>query len=286
VLKLNDSKASCLIDLTGAYGATLEGLCLDGAGRLGQNIHGVMVDKPDYGKEEDAWRIENCRVSSFSGHGVYLNRIWCFSIRHSMIAYNKGNGIRIRGWDGFIIDNWLSGNGSAGYGAYEENASVTMTGNRIEWNATAGIEIQAGNHYNITGNYVDRSGGPGIKLVGRGQSSCKVISITGNVVYRSGAPNWGTSEGPNSSQFYFDNVEGLTCTSNTANAGRDDGGKGAWSPRFGIVCHKLSDSIVKDNALWRGALETLVLDQGEHGENAIIRDNVGRLFTPPKPVTP
>lgn len=285
VLKLNDPAAPCLLDLTGANGATVEGLCLDGANRMGTNVHGIMVDKPDYGRHEDAWRIERCRISGFSGHGLYLNRIWCFSIRHSMICFNKGNGIWIRGWDGFILDNWLSGNGSAGYGAYEENAAVTMTGNRIEWNASAGIEIRGGNHYNITGNYFDRSGGPGIKVVGRGQSSSKVITITGNVIYRSGAPNWGLPEGPNNAHVYFDNVQGLTCTGNTANAGRDDGGKGAWSPRQGIVLHHLSDSIVKDNVLWRGALEKLVVDEGDHGDNVILRDNVGRLFVPPAPAS-
>lgn len=281
ILKLNDAKARCLLDMTGAIGATVEGICLDGNNHMGQGIDGILVDKPDYGKEEDAWRIERCRVSGFSGHGINLVRIWCFSIRHSMICFNKGNGIRVRGWDGFVLDNWLSGNRSAGYGSYEENSSVTMTGNRIEWNATAGIEIDGGSHYNITGNYVDRSGGPGIKLVPRGQTTCKVISVTGNVIYRSGAPNWGKPEGADNSHLRFDDVEGLTCTGNTMNAGRDDGGKGEWSPRYGIVCHKLAESIVKDNVLWRGALEILVEDQGDHGDGAIIRDNVGRLFTPP-----
>jgi len=281
VLKLHDAKAKCLLDLTGAIGATIEGICLDGD-RLGEGIDGVLVEKPDYGKEEDAWRIERCRISRFSGHGVNLGRIWCFSIRHCMICFNKGNGIRVRGWDGFVLDNWLSGNGSAGYGAYDENSSLTMTGNRIEWNATAGIEIDGGSHYNITGNYLDRSGGPGIKLVPRGQTTCKVISITGNVIYRSGAPNWGKPEEGDNSHLRFDGVEGLVCTGNTMNAGRDDGGKGEWSPRYGIVCHKLADSIVKDNVLWQGALEALVRDLGEHGDNAIIRDNVGRLFSPPQ----
>lgn len=285
ILKLNDANARCVLDLSEANGATIEGICLDGADRLGKDIHGIMVDKPDFGRHEDAWRIERCRISGFSGHGVYLSRIWCFSIRHSMICFNKGNGIWIHGWDGFILDDWLSGNGSAGYGAYEESAAMTLTGNRIEWNATAGIDIRGGNHYNITGNYLDRSGGPGIKLAARGKTPSTVFTITGNVIYRSGAPVWGKPEGPNDSHLFFENVEGLTCTGNTANVGRDDGGKGEWSPRYGIVCRKLSDSIIRDNVLWKGALETLVVDQGEHGENVIIADNVGRVFVPapPKP---
>ncbi len=283
ILKLNNPKAACLLDLRGAHGATIEGICFDGADRMGENVHGLSADKPDYGSQEDAWRIERCRVSGFSGHGVYLNRIWCFSIRHSMICFNKGNGIWIRGWDGFILDNWLSGNGSAGYGAYEENASITMTGNRIEWNATAGIDIRGGNHYNITGNYLDRSGGPGIKIVGRGQSTSRVISVTGNVIFRSGAPNWGVPQGSDNSQMRFENVEGLTCTGNTANVGRNDGGQGEYSPRFGIVCHKLADSVITANVLFKGALESVLLDEGDHGDNVIIRDNVGRLYVRPTP---
>jgi len=281
ILMLNDAKARCLLDLTGAIGATIEGICLDGNKRMGEGIHGIMVDKPDYGEQEDAWRIERCRISNFSGDGIHLGRIWCFSIRHCMVCFNKGNGIRVRGWDGFILDNWLSGNRSAGYGAYDENSSVTMTGNRIEWNATAGIEIDGGSHYNITGNYIDRSGGPGIKLLARGQTTCKVISITGNVIYRSGAPNWGKPEGPDDSHLRFDGVEGLVCTGNAMNVGRNDGGKGEWSPRYGIICRKLADSIVRDNVLWSGALEVLVQDLGEHGDGVVIRENVGRLFSPP-----
>ena len=281
ILKLNNPKATCLLDMTGAIGAAVEGICLDGNSRMGDGIHGILVDKPDYGNEEDTFRIERCRISGFSGHGILLGRIWCFSIRHCMVCFNKGNGIRVRGWDGFILDNWLSGNHSAGYGAYEENASITMTGNRIEWNAAAGIEIHGANHYNITGNYIDRSGGPGIKLMPRAQHSCKVISITGNVIYRSGAPNWGRLDPPDSSHLRLESVEGLVCTGNTMNAGRDDGGKGEWSPRYGIVCRKLAESIVKDNVLWHGALDILVEDRGQHDPSTIIRDNVGSRFVPP-----
>jgi hypothetical protein len=152
-----------------------------------------------------------------------------------------------------------------------------MTGNRIEWNAGAGVEIHGGNHYNITGNYVDRSGGPAVKLLPRGAAPCRVISITGNVLYRSGAPNWGKPEELDDAHLRFEQVEGLVCTGNTMNAGRDDGGKGVLSPQYGIVCRKLGDSVIKDNVLWHGALKTLVEDRAEHGKEVVIRDNVGSL---------
>ena len=60
-------------------------------------------------------------------------------------------------------------------------------------------------------------------------------------------------------------------------AGRDDNNKGEFSPRYGLVLHKLTNSIVKDNAMQDGALEKLIEDQGEHDANTIIKDNVGQL---------
>jgi len=276
VLQLSDEKAACLLDMTGAIGATVNGICLDGQ-RLGEGIHGILVDKPEY-KVEDAFRIERCQVGRFTGDGVRLNRIWCFSMRHCMLCYNRENGFRLRGWDGFVLDNWFSGNGAAGYGAYEENASITMTGNRIEWNRAGGIVIHSGNHYNITGNYIDRSGGPAISLLGD-DGPCSHFSIVGNVIYRSGAP-WRELDKKDSSHVRFENVRGLAFSGNVMTVGRDDGGKGEWSPRCGIVYGGLQNSVIKDNVLERGALEELMLDLGGHGEGAIVKDNPGSVSNP------
>jgi hypothetical protein len=46
-LRLADPAASCLLNITGAFGATIAGLTLDGA-RLGNNIHRVLLNKPHY----------------------------------------------------------------------------------------------------------------------------------------------------------------------------------------------------------------------------------------------
>ena len=278
-VRLNRGDASCLLDLTGAVGATLTGLCLDGAG-LGAGVCGVLVDKADYGKTEDTPRLERCRISRFTGDGVRLKRIWCFSIRHCMISHNAGNGIWLRGWDGFVLDNWLSGNAKAGYGAYEENASITMTGNRIEWNQAGGIISEGGTHYNITGNYIDRSGGPGIWFRRRGDVASTIITATGNLIYRSGRPEWCPSDPLASAHVVFDGVHGLVFSGNAMNAGKDDRGQGQFSPRYGIVYGGLRNSIIKDNVLHSGALQELVKDLGGHGEGVIVKDNVGSLFVP------
>lgn len=279
VLQLTDQEARCLLDLTGAFGVTVNGLNLDGA-RLGEGVHGILIDKPDYGKEEDVPRIERCRIAHFTGDGIRLSRIWCFIVRHCMAAHNAGCGLWVRGWDGFILDNWFSGNKGAGYGAYEENASVTMTGNRVEWNAAGGIVIRDGANYNICNNYIDRSGGPGIVVEARDGWGGQSFAITGNLIYRSGKPDWRELGEHESAHVRFDRVRGLTFTGNTMKAGRDDGNKGEWSPRRGIVYGRLQNSVIQGNAMHDGALEQLLLDLGGHGEGVIVRDNPGSLFSP------
>lgn len=279
VLRLNDGNARCLLDLTGAYGATVYGLCLHG-GKLGGTIHGILIEKPDYGHQEDTPRIDACRVEHFTGDGIRLERIWCFTVRHSQCIANGGCGLRVRGWDGFILDNWFSGNGMAGFGAYDENASNTLTANRIEWNRAGGIVLRGGKGYNITGNYIDRSGRCGIALLPAADSEWGglMFSVTGNVIYRSGKPEWGKESEYDSAHVRFEGVRGLVFTGNTMNAGRDDGGKGAWSPDYSIIVRKLENSVVKDNVMHEGSLKGLLVDRGEHGANVIIKDNVGSLM--------
>ncbi len=279
ILRLSDPKARCLINCTGALGANITGLCLAG-GSLGEGVHGILYDKPDYGKEEDAPHIDHCRVSGFTGDGVHLGRIWCFSVRHCMLSHNKGSGLLVRGWDGFVLDNWLSGNHGAGYLATDENASITMTGNRIEWNRLGGIVIAGGTHYNIVGNYIDRSGGPGIDLQGRPDRPCRIMAISGNVIYRSGKPDWRPLDQHDSCHVRMRDCGGVTCTGNTLNIGRDDGGKGEWSPNYGMVLQNLWDCVVKDNVMSSGALKELIVDLGGHTAGTIIRDNPGALHVP------
>jgi hypothetical protein len=278
VLRLIDEKASCLLNITGAFGATIDGLSLEGA-RLGKQIHGIFLNKPDYGKEEDAFRIERCQVARFSGTGVMLSRVWCFSIRHSMIAYSGGDGIRCLGWDGFVLDNWLSGNRGCGWEG-TGSASVTMTGNRIEWNRRSGILVAAGSHYNVTGNYIDRSGGPGITLEESEKRPARHLAITGNVIYRSG--KWAEAASQDSAQIRLSGARGVTLIGNSLVVGRDDGGRGQWSPSYGIILEKLGNAVVKDNVLHDGALTELLADRGGHAEGVIVRDNPGQLFRPPE----
>lgn len=267
VIRLADAHARCLLNITGAFGVTIDGLSLDG-GKLGAGIHGVWLNKPDYGKQEDTFRIERCQIANFSGDGLRLMRAWCFSVRHSMIAYNAGDGISLRGWDGFFLDNWLSGNLGAGFAAREENASCTFTGNRIEWNHE-GILIAGGSGYNITGNFFDRAGVAGLAVMGSEQ-----MTITGNFVKRSGKhAKPGTHD---SSQIRLEAVSGITCCGNNLQVGRDDGGHGVWSPSYGIVYKELRNCVISNNVLHDGAIRQLIVDLGGHA-GAVVKDNPGCL---------
>jgi len=277
VLKLADPTASCLIDMTTCRGSTLNGLCMIGE-NLGAGIHGLWFNADKPRDREDAPRIERCMISRFSGDGIHMGFVWCFNIRGSIVGLNKGHGLWLRGYDGFVIDSWLSGNGGAGIFCPEINASNTITANRIEWNAGGGIRLHGGNHYNVNGNYIDRSGGPAIALMERPGAPNQCFTITGNVLYRSGRPEW-TKEGLESCHVRIEDGHGVVFSGNTMCVGTDDK-DGQLSPNYGMVLRGLKNSIIKDNSLHIGALKQLVLDQGGHGEGVVIKDNVGSLLSP------
>ncbi|HOU09905.1 MAG TPA: right-handed parallel beta-helix repeat-containing protein [Clostridiales bacterium] len=279
ILTLNRADVPCMLDLTGAFGCTVKGLCLAGE-QLGEGIHGIMVRHGEYngGGEEDTTTIEDCRVGSFSGDGVHLDRIWCFSVRHSMLCFNTGHGLYINGWDGFILDNWMSGNGGAGIFADKVAASLTMTGNRVEWNRLAGFYFRNSNTLNITGNYFDRSGGPALDLAAQPGKRSDTVTVTGNVFNRSGAGDFDKT--PPADELDNCHVRLRRCVNavvsgNTLRVGTNDGGTGPKSPLYGFVIERLRGCVIKDNAMLCASLKANVLDLGGHDEDVIVKDNAG-----------
>jgi hypothetical protein len=193
-----------------------------------------------------------------------------------MLAYNGGDGLNLRGWDGFILDNWFSGNQRAGFAARHENASITFTANRIEWNHEENMLVMGGDGYQITGNFFDRAGTCGLALRKRNNVVCTQFTITGNFLKRAGKladPN-----SHDSAQLILDGATGISCIGNSFWAGRDDGNTGIFSPSYGIVCGGLQGSVIADNVLYKGALRQLILDLGGHGEGVVVKDNPGLLF--------
>ena len=274
VLRLASADATCLLNLTDARGATIEGLSLDGRD-LGTGIHGVFTNRTQWGKHEDGFRIERCQIGHFSGDGARLDCVWAFSVRHCELAYNRGDGLNLRGWDGFLLDNWFSGNQRAGFAARRENASITFTANRIEWNGEENMLIVGGDGYQITGNFFDRAGTCGIALR-KGRVGCTQISITGNFIKRSGKRADAGSH--DSAQIFMDGCKGVTCVGNSIQSGRDDGNAGVWSPSYGIITQGLQNCVIRDNVLHDGALKQLMLDLGGHAGGVVVGDNPGRIF--------
>jgi len=273
VLRLISENSDCLLDLTEARGATVQGLSLDGAG-LGNGIHGIATKRTGYGKHEDSFRIDTCQVARFSGSGMNLNKVWAFSVRHCEMMANGGDGMTLHGWDGFLLDNWFSGNRRAGFAAREENASITFTANRIEWNGEENFVIAGADGYQITGNFFDRAGTTGIALR-RNKRSCVQVAITGNFIKRSGKS--ARPETHDSAQVVIEGGAGITFTGNVLQMGRDDGDVGVWSPSYGIIYGGLHNCVLANNTLHEAASHQLMLDLGGHGDGVIVKDNPGVL---------
>lgn len=277
IFQLNDPEADCLVDITGAFGCSIRGMSLNGC-NLGENIHGVKLYWDDYngGSEEDTPTIDDCRIGNFTGNGVHLEHIWCFSIRHSMVCFNKGAGLYIDGWDGFVLDNWFSGNMKGGMAGGPNVASITATGNRVEWNRLAGFYLPNANCCNFTGNYFDRSGGPGLVLGAEGDWAMSV-TVTGNIIYRSGKPgNEPFADPYDDSHVRLTNCNNVVLTGNTFRIGRDDQGKGIWSPAYAIIVKDCNQCIVKDNVWNRGALKEGIIVLGENPD-VVIDGNIGSV---------
>ena len=259
ILSLNNSEVDSLIDITGSFGCTILNLNLDG-NNLGSNIHGIKLEWDNYngGAEEDTPKIDGCKIANFSGDGIHLSHVWCFSIRHSMLAYNKGNGLFIDGWDGFILDNWFSYNEGYGIKSGKVVASLSITSNRIEWNKLGGFNFSFGDSINITSNFFDR-GDEGIIL-----NNMSLVTITSNIFRR-----------PITNHLRIENSKNITVTSNTSRVGRNDGGGGILGPKYGFIIRNNDNCIISNNSLKEGALKELLIV--ENNINSIIENNIGSL---------
>lgn len=279
VFELNDAHTDCLLDITGAFGGAIRGMSLCG-NNLGTSIHGIKLYWPEYngGSEEDTPCIDDCRIGHFSGNGVHLEHIWCFSVRHSMLHNNGGCGLFIDGWDGFILDNWFSCNYGGGILGGRVVASITCTGNRVEWNRKGGFIIPFGDSYNITGNFFDRSFGPALELGSAEEGGVSLITVTGNIFRRSGAYE---AEHPfdnpeHCSHAILYNCSNMTFTGNTMRVGRNDGGGGVISPDYGLIIKECHHCIIKDNTMLSGAKKELIKDYGNNTD-CVLSDNIGLL---------
>jgi hypothetical protein len=271
MLILDSDEADCLLNITGAFGVHLRGLFLQGRRTARKPIHGVFLNNAEkYSPKEDAIVIDDCKIANFSGHGVHLLRIWLLIVRHSIMQANKGCGIQITGWDGFVTDNQISGNGSHGFACESVGATVMFTANRVEWNQGYGLYLLKGDAWNVTGNCFDRNWGAGLCAM-----NMRTTSITGNVFRRCGKDSNQLAEGERSCQVRLEECSGLTFVSNVCAAGRDDGGKGKYTPQVGFILRKLSYSVISSNTLFHGYMDEMAVDLGDHGADYVFANNVG-----------
>ncbi len=271
MLILDSEDADCVLNITGAFGVHLRGLFLQGKRTAKKAIHGIFLNNPEkYSTQEDSIVIDDCKVERFSGHGVHLLRIWLFIIRHSIMQDNKGCGIQITGWDGFVTDNQLSGNGSHGFGCEGVGSTVMFTANRVEWNRGYGLYLCGGDTWNVTGNCFDRNWGAGVCAL-----NMRTTTLTGNIFRRCGKDSNLLAEGERSCQVRLEECSGFTFVANTCLAGRDDGGKGKYTPQVGFILRKLSFSVISSNTLFQGYMEEMAADLGGHGTDYVFVNNVG-----------
>ncbi|MBE6589433.1 MAG: hypothetical protein E7643_04575 [Ruminococcaceae bacterium] len=278
VFLLRDGTTDCMLDISGAFGCSIQGMCLDGR-NIGADVHGIKLYRSQYngGGEEDTPTVDNCRIGHFSGNGLHFEHVWCFSVRHSMLHANGGAGLFIDGWDAFILDNWFTGNKNGGILGGKTVASVTCTGNRVEWNKRGGFILPNGDSYNITGNFFDRSFGPALDLGGE-STSVHTVTVTGNIFRRSGARLEAEAILPRDKSCHVSihNCLGTVISGNSARAGRNDNGHGVYSPDYSIIVNDCKECIVKDNVMTCGAIVENIVLVGNN-ETCMIADNIGSL---------
>lgn len=281
VLEPCGGDAVCLLDLSGAKGAVLEGLCLVGRPRGSGPRHGVFLANARQGvphRSEDGLRIEHCRITGFPGDGIHLQRVWVFHVCHCLVDHNGGDGLHVRGCDGTLATNSLTGNGGAGFRSDTWTRAIHLSSNRIEWNRDGGVDFTYGASYQIVGNFFDRATGPALcarlPAGATEELAAEYVTISGNLIRRSGTHRADDSSSENA-HVRLERVRGVVLCGNVLVAGVDDLGEGTMSPAHAFVLRGLQDAVISGNALANGATRTLFLDHGGHGQGVVIRDNPG-----------
>lgn len=281
VLSIDSEEADCVLNISETKGCRIYGVALRGNRRATKKQHGIFMNHPnEFTSRENCPVIDDVRVYGFSGHGIYLNRIWLFLLRHSMIQSCGGHGICIYGWDGFVLDNQFAANGGSGFGAETEATMIKFTGNRVEWNRRYGLELDSGtrawgmNSWNVVGNNFDHNGGAGVHI-----NNVNNSTFTGNVFRRNGDNATALFEGAEETcHMIMRRCRGVTVTGNAGGAGRNDRQEGPVKPNYGFWLQGNECCTVGFNTFARGYVRDLKVDKGGHADDFIFQFNVGSQF--------
>ena len=149
-----------------------------------------------------------------------------------------------------------------------------FTANRVEWNGSYGLYLPGGDAWNVTGNCFDCNGGAGICA-----RKMRTTAVSGNVFRRCGKKNNTLGDEHISAHAILDGCRGLSFVCNSFAARKDtDRGEGSVAPEYGIVTKNLDYTVVSSNALYKGFVKEMVLDQGGHGKQYLFVNNVGVAF--------
>ena len=279
VLTIDSENADCVLNISEAYGCHIRGIFLRGNRKTQKIQHGIFQNHPtEFTKHENSPVIDEVSIHHFSGHGVYLLRIWLFIIRHSIFKSNGGHGVCIHGWDGFVTDNQFSDNGKSGFASESAGSTVMFTANRVEWNHEYGLYLSGGDTWNVTGNCFDRNWGAAVSA-----NKISNSTFTGNIFRRNGRDASKILEGLDEScQMLIQSCRGISVTGNTGAVGRDDGARGEYTPNYVFRMENNACSVITANAFSRGYLKDMILDKGGNRTDLLVNNNVGSVFEIPK----
>lgn len=275
-----DGESRCLLNLTNCKGSVISDIVLQGCGgdwAKDPLVHGLYVCcgsedscNHDYSKGGSCLTFDHVSVSGFCGDAAHMQNAGVIVFRHCILGGGR-HGIYGNIWDGWVLDCMLPGGGGAGFYADQCVASITLTGNRIEWNGLGGIVCKNAYRFSISGNTIDHTGYEAMKF-----EDSNTLAINGNVIWRPGKPyELALREDEYSlSAVRFRGVRGVSFTGNTIHAGLEDGDGGIWTPDYGLVLEGISFSNITGNSLWGCARKQAIVDLGGHGEQFIMKDNV------------
>lgn len=219
--------ARALLDLDKCMGTRIIGLTLDGQ-NLGTEFHGVYSC---HGGVEQNNCYEDCLICNFTGSGLKMDWVWVFAVRRCRITANRLYGIDVdRGYDGWVVDNCIEGNGLWGVNAGP--GMVCYTANLIRNNQEGGLLADDTQNVNITGNRFDGNGGPGLAI-----RNSRSIAVSGNSFHQNGLKQTGSQ----SCALLAEDSTGISIMGNTLSS--------TEPAAYGLIARRLSGSAVSANTL-------------------------------------